>query len=68
MDRTMDARVPEDQRDRINRRLRLEGNEGALLVDESLPAEHQGMVSHLRAYAARKITEITAEENSATEH
>jgi len=54
----MSARVPITKRDKVDNRLALLGY-GALVVDDSLPAEHQEMLERLRAGAALRIAEAT---------
>jgi hypothetical protein len=55
----MSTRVPIALRDKVNRWLESKNYQGLLVVDEGLPSEHQGMLSRLRAGAARRITEAT---------
>jgi hypothetical protein len=55
----MSTRVPIALRNKVNRWLKSKDYQGLLVVDESLPAEHQGMLSRLRAGAAIRIAETT---------
>jgi hypothetical protein len=55
----MSTRVPIALRNKVNRWLESKKVSGPLVVDETLPAEHQGMLSRLRAGAAIRIAEAT---------
>ncbi|SDR33784.1 hypothetical protein SAMN05444161_2934 [Rhizobiales bacterium GAS191] len=55
----MSTSIPEGKRKKINRELERSGYQGPLVVDDSLPSEHQGMLSDLRARAGHTIAEVT---------
>jgi hypothetical protein len=55
--------IPNEKRLKVNLWLQDMKFQGSLIIDSALPSEHQGMLSHLRRYATRRIAKITDEDS-----